>query len=104
MASHAHAFGTSAEGVVNGNPNGRGTGFTPRGNQRAAISGNRPYHTAHHYHEAENSGGPSPGTYGNTAQDVGTTSNTEPQHRTVAYLSAPSEPASGNAMFFGANF
>jgi len=42
--------------------------------------------------------------YSGTAQTVNTSGNSEPPYRTVAYLSAPEEPSSGNTALFGTNF
>jgi hypothetical protein len=92
MASHTHTVDGSA------------TGTTPRQNNRSYVAFNAHNRSSAHYHEANASVGPSPSNYSNTAQDVGTTSNTEPPYRTAAYLSAPAEPTSGNVGMFGANF
>jgi len=94
MASHTH------------NVTGSKTGTTPHLNSKSYVTWDTTYSkSSAHYHEANSaSAGPSPGNYGNTAQDVGTTSNTEPPYRTVAYLSAPAEPSSGNVAMFGAAF
>jgi hypothetical protein len=58
---------------------------------------------ATHYHPSGTSAATTPG-YGSGTQTISTTSDTQPAFRTVAYLMAPEEPSSGNAMFFAGNF
>ena len=75
------------------------TGFT--GAPHApSFSGYKGYHGHPSFTTGTNST-----TYSGTAQSVNATSNTEPIHRTILYLSAPPEPsAAGSAAMFGANF
>jgi len=54
-------------------------------------------------HGVSNTGTATP-SYGTGTQTINSNPNTEPAYRTIAYLSAPAEPSSGNAIMFGSNF
>jgi hypothetical protein len=53
-------------------------------------------------HPAGNTGTATP-AYGTGIQTINADANTEPAYRRIAYLSAPEEPSSGNAVMFGTN-
>jgi hypothetical protein len=54
-------------------------------------------------HNTSNTGTATP-SYGTGTQTINSNPNTEPAYRTIAYLSAPAEPSSGNAIMLGSNF
>ena len=86
--SHSHALPAM--------PNSPGGGTTGTNNTR-------PNHGTVHGHLAGT--GPTNNTaYGGAAQPSDNNSNTEPEYRTICFLSAPEEPAGGNVALWGSNF
>ena len=86
--SHSHALPAM--------PNSPGVGTTGTNNTR-------PNHGTVHGHLAGT--GPTNNTaYGGAAQPSDNNSNTEPEYRTICFLSAPEEPAGGNVALWGSNF
>ena len=88
------------------NTNNNNTNSTIRGNQNITETGTnntRPNHGTVHGHLAGT--GPTNNTaYGGAAQPSDNNSNTEPEYRTICFLSAPEEPAGGNVALWGSNF
>ena len=56
-----------------------------------------------HNHPASNTATDS-SAYGSTAQDINTDSDSQPAHRTVAFIIAPAEPVDLSVIQFGTNF
>jgi hypothetical protein len=88
-ATHSHSAVSSTTNDSNQN--------TPTNNSGGG-GGSRP----NHYHNAtiSNTGG----SLGATAKTVDALADTQPLFRTVAYISSPEGPSSGNMIMFGVNF
>jgi hypothetical protein len=100
--AHTHSFPGGVTGET-GHSNTDKSHYWPNPQFQPPSTYDASARSSWHWHTANNSASVS-GTYGSTTQDVGTTSNTEPEYRTVGYLSAPPEPSSGNVAMFGAAF
>jgi len=61
------------------------------------------HHALNHFHPASTAVANST-AYGCEGQDINNTADTQPPFKTVAFISAPAEPVSGNIGIFGANF
>ena len=57
----------------------------------------------HHAHPATNTAN-NTSSYASTAQDINTDSDSQPAHRTVAFIIAPAEPVDLSVIQFGTNF